>query len=628
MTTPHWANRSAQPVWHGGDPVPGPLDGRDEAGYADLRDYASIGDGRTIALIARDGCIDWMPLPNLDSVPPFAALLDAEQGGHIALAPVDEASIERRYVPGTNVLETTYTTASGRVRVTDSLNTGLAGRLPWCELGRRIDGLEGSVLLRAQVVPGTCLNTASPWVYDSVHGKVLRVDGLTMAVRTLAQESVRVTDGSITVDYRTGPGSRHLLGLASTESEPLYLPTPQDIDEGVDRTVANWRTWSDAFGWQGPWQEEVQRSALMLKQLIFAPTGALAAAATTSLPESLTKDKNWDYRYSWVRDTAFSLTALFRFGVREETHGAISWMLRILREQGSQPQVLQRLDGEQRQDELHTYDVPGWRGVGPVRSGNQADGQLQLGIYGDIFSIVQLYVDHGNVLDEATGRLLTTVADLACDQWRSPDSGMWELTEQRHYTTSKLGCWQALKHAVHLAEIGQIPGSVDRWRHEAEAIRDWVETHCWNEELGAYEWYPDSGSLDASILLHAISGFDRGERMSRTLDALEEQLGDGPFLYRFTGAADEELTFTACSFWRVSALALVGRVDEARALMDELVGSLNDVGLLSEMIDARTGAFGGNLPQALSHLALINAAITVHSEAQGQGQEPLDDGSE
>ena len=616
MTRPVWAHSPTQPVWHGGDPVPGPVEGRDEAGYADLRDYASIGDGRTVALIARDGCIDWLPLPNLDSVPPFAALLDAEHGGHIALCPVEEATTERRYVPGTNVLETTYTTASGRARVTDSLNTGLAGRLPWCELGRRIDGLEGSVLLRALVVPGTCLNTASPWVYDSVHGKVLRLDGLTMAVRTLAEESVHVTASSIGVQYRTSPGSRHLLGLTSTDREPLYLPTPEDIDEGVDRTIANWRAWSGAFGWDGPWQQEVQRSALVLKQLIFAPTGALAAAGTTSLPESLTQDKNWDYRYSWVRDTAFSLTALFRFGVREETHGAISWMLRILREQGSQPQVLQRLDGRQQQDDVRTYDVPGWRGRGPVRSGNQAEGQLQLGIYGDIFSIVQLYVDHGNVLDEATGRLLTTVADLACDQWRSPDSGMWELPEEHHYTTSKLGCWQALEHAVHLAEIGQIPGSVDRWRHEADAIRDWVSQHCWNEELGAYEWYPGSGMLDASILLHAVSGFDRGERMSRTLDALHDGLGDGPFLYRYTGVDQEELTFTACSFWRVSALALVGRIDEAADLMDELVGSLNDVGLLSEMIDARTGAFGGNLPQALSHLALINAAITVHGEQE------------
>lgn len=188
---------------------------------------------------------------------------------------------------------------------------------------------------------------------------------------------------------------------------------------------------------------------------------------------------------------------------------------------------------------------------------------------------------------------------------------MWELPETRHYTTSKLGCWQTLVHAAHLAEIGQIPRSVDRWRHEADVIREWVVEHCWSEDLGAHKWYPDSGQLDASILLHAISGFDRGERMSRTLDALAKHLADGPLLYRYARAEPEKLTFTACSFWWVSALALVGRPDEARRLMDELLHHLNDVGVLSEMIDPGTDALGGNLPQAMSHRALINAALTV-----------------
>lgn len=208
-----------------------------------------------MALIARDGRIDWFPLPALDSTPPFAALLDSRDGVHISLAPVGDAQVERRYVPATRVLETTYTTATGRVRVTDSLNTDLAGRLPWCEIGRRIDGLERSVLMRAHAVPGSCLGKASPWVYDSVHGKVLRIDGLTMAVRTLQQESVQFTERSIAVEYRTTPGSRHLLGSTSRAGEPPFLQAPEAIDEGIDRTIANWRTWSDAFGWDGRWQQ-------------------------------------------------------------------------------------------------------------------------------------------------------------------------------------------------------------------------------------------------------------------------------------------------------------------------------------------------------------------------------------
>ncbi len=600
-------------TWHDGAEVEGPADDRDASGYADLRSYAVIGDGRTAALVARDGRIDWLPLPNLDSPAPFAALLDAVAGGFLSLSPVEEFTVSRRYVEDTNVLQTTFSTASGQVRVTDALNTGVAGRLPWAELARRIDGVSGEVRMRAVAAPGTCLNTASPWAYDTVHGSVLRIDGLTMAVRTLNDDTVDVGERRTSVDYLTSPGSRHLFGLVATEGEPLYLPTPEDLDEGVDRTIENWQRWSAAVAWDGPWENAVRRSALLLKLLIFAPTGALAAAATTSLPESLTGDKNWDYRFTWVRDTAYSLTALFRFGVREETHGAISWLLTTMRRHGSEPAIFYALDGSMPGAETQVFDVPGWRGHGPVKAGNGASDQLQLGVFGDVFSIVQLYVDHGNVLDDQTGRLLAEIADLACDRWRSKDAGMWELEDEQHYTSSKLGCWQALTQAAHLADIGQIPGTAVRWQREADLIRDWVQENAWSEELGAYVWYPGSTMLDASILLHAISGFDRGDQMSRTLDALRRELGSGPHLFRYSHAGQEEGIFLACSFWMVSALTLVGRRDEARALMDELAPAANDVGVLPEMLDPATGAFLGNLPQALSHLALINAAITVHT---------------
>src|SRR3954454_14860721 len=599
--------------WLGGQPVEAPFEERDDDGYADLRSYATIGDGRTTALVARDGRIDWLPLPDLSTPPAFAALLDADNGGYLSLVPTEPFLVSRRYLDGTNVLQTTFTPATGAGSITDSLNTGVAGRLPWAELGRRIDGLRGQVRLRAEVVPGTCFNQTSPWFQPTVHGQVLRLDGLTLAVRTLAEDQVEVGQRQVVVDYLTSPGSRHLLGLVATAREALYLPDPADIDRGIDRTIANWQAWTDTFAWDGPWHAAVERSALVLKQLIYAPTGALAAAATPSLPESLRGGKNWDYRFAWIRDMAYSLTALFRFGVREETHSAISWLLVSMRNHQDEPQVFYTLDGEISQAQPEHHDVPGWRGVGPVISGNGARSQLQLGVFGDVFSIVQLYVDNGNVLDDETGRLLTVIADRACDRWRSKDSGMWELHEPQHFTTSKLGCWHALQQAAQLADLGQVPGSAERWRGEAEEIRCWVETHAWNEELGAYTWYPGTDRLDASILLHAISGFDRGQRMSSTLDALRRTLGHGPHLYRYSGAAQEEGVFVACSYWMVSALHLVGRTEEARCLMEELMSAPNDVGLLAEMIDPTSGAFLGNLPQGLSHLALLNAAITVVS---------------
>ncbi|QII02914.1 glycoside hydrolase family 15 protein [Rhodococcoides fascians A21d2] len=579
-------------------------------GYVPIESYGAIGDGRTVAMIADDGRIDWFPVPNLDSPPPFAALLDAPHGGYIELAPRDEFTVEREFVPGTNVLSSTFRTDSGTVRITDSLNTGVAGRLPWVELARRVEGLDGSVELTWAVAPGTMLGIASPWAYDTEHGTVLRVDGLTLAVRTLGIEDVQLADRDISGVFTTHPGSRHVLGVVGTENEPLPLPDPQHLDEGIDRTIANWRVWSDEFSYQGPWSEHVARSALALKLLLHSPSGAIAAAATTSLPENRTGGKNWDYRYAWVRDAAYTIRALQRFGLREEIHAAVAWLLKVIRSNDPLVNVFYTLSGEL-PGGTEQPDVPGWRGVGPVVNGNAAADQLQLMIFGDLFSIIRQYVDAGNILDAQTGRLLATIADEACDSWQRKDAGIWELEDEQHYTSSKLGCWQALDCAVHLAEAGEIPGIPDRWKAEKECIRRYIETECWSDERQAYLAYPGADGLDASVLLAAEMDFDRGERLSSTIDALVDELGAGPLMYRYSGVAQEEATFVACAFWRVSALSCVGRDDEATALMDELVELSNDVGLYSEMIDASDGSFLGNFPQGLSHLALVNAALTI-----------------
>jgi GH15 family glucan-1,4-alpha-glucosidase len=576
-------------------------------GYAPLRTYAALGDGRTVALVADDGRVDWLPLPDLDTPPVFAALVDAENGGQVELAPTVPFRVRREYLVGTNVLATTFVTDDGEVRITDAMNTGTAGRLPWSELARRIEGLRGTVPMAWRVRPGTVLGTASPWAQDTVHGLVLHDDGVTVGVRTAGDMTVVPEGQSVSGSFTATPASRHLLVLAATAGEPVFLPDPDDADRGLDRTADNWRAWTREFHYDGPWGKAVQRSALTLKLLLHAPTGAIAAAATTSVPESLAGGKNWDYRYAWVRDAAYTLDAWIGFGLREEVHAATAWVLRTLREHGMR--VFFTLDGRLPDGQEEAL-APGWRGIGPVLTGNRADGQLQLGIYGDLLAVVRGYVDAGNLLDADTGRLLAGIADQAADAWHRPDAGMWELTEERHYTTSKLGCWQALRCAVHLAEQGQIPGNAERWAAEAERITDWVREHCWSEERGAYLMYPGADALDASILLHARSGFDTGQRMSRTIDALRTELGTGPLLHRYTGMPQEEGSFVACAFWGVAAMALVGRVDEARQWMDDLLAQANDVGIWPEMIDARTGDFLGNLPQALSHLALVQAALT------------------
>ncbi len=579
-------------------------------GYADLRAYAAIGDGRTVALIALDGCIDWFPAPNLPTPPAFAAIVDAPHGGRIELCPVEDYTVTRRYVSGTNVLQTTFTTASGRVRVTDALVTGVAGRLPWAELARRIDGLKGSVALRWSVAPGTMLGSAAPWVEHTVQGAVIRVDGVMLGVRGLDHGPDKAEGQAITGEFTTTEESRHIVVVTATEREPLRMVTPELVDRGIDRTVANWKAWSAEFSWQGEWSDPVLRSALALKLLIHSPNGSIAAAATTSIPENLAGGKNWDYRFAWVRDLAYTVRALIRFGLREETHAAVAWLLTTIRQQGPELHIFYALDGSVPEGSSNP-NVPGWRGIGPVVVGNGAQGQLQLGVYGDLFDVVRAYVNDGNLLDAETGRLLATLADRACDNWQRPDSGMWELEEEQHYTSSKLGCWQALDCAVYLAEHGHVPGDSQRWAAERDRIRDWVEVNAWSQSRHSYVMYPGSDKLDASVLLHATSGFDRGERMVATIDAVAGELGRGPLVYRYSGMEKEEGTFVACAFWVASALACVGRMDEARTRMNDVVALANDVGLYSEMMDADTHAFLGNLPQGLSHLALINTAITI-----------------
>jgi GH15 family glucan-1,4-alpha-glucosidase len=580
-------------------------------GYAPIADYAAIGDGRTVALIARDGRIDWLPVPALDSPPVFAAIIDAEHGGHLALRPTDpDARMEREYLPGTNVLVTTWTTDTGSVTVTDAMVTGVAGRLPWAEIGRCVQGVDGQVELAWAVEPGTMLGQTTPERLDTVNGPVIAIDGVTIAIVEDGFDPVHEDGARFSGTFTARAGSKAIQTIVGTHDEPIFIPEPGNTMRGIDRTIANWSAWSKEFSYDGPWADAVQRSALALKLLIYSPTGAIAAAATTSLPEDMTGGKNWDYRFAWVRDLAYTVRALNRFGLREETHAAVSWLMRTIANHDDGMPIFYTLTGEQT-NEVENRDAPGWRGIGPVTEGNRAGDQLQLGVWGDIFDIMRQYVDEGNVLDRQTAKVLEALADDACTKWQKADSGMWELEDVQHYVSSKMGCWQALDAAITLHDAGQIQGSRDMWAKNRELIVQWVDEHGWNEDLGAYVMYEGSDLLDTSILLHGPSGFDRGERMSRTIDAIQERLQRGPLVYRYSGIEDEESPFVACSFWLASALACVGRDEDARALMDDMVDRGNDVGLFSEMISEDTGEFVGNIPQGLSHLALISAAITI-----------------
>ena len=581
---------------------------RDVDGFAPIGDYGVIGNGRGVALVAADGCVDWWAAPFLDNEPAFAALLDPAEGGRIELHPVeDDVTVRRRYVPNTNVLETTFTTPSGRVRITDSINSGNAGPLPWTELARRIDGVKGTVELRFAVVPGSGLGSWSPWIsHEPDRGPVIHACGLTFAVRysdnvTLDADG-KLVGGSITVSE----GERAVLAVVATDEQPLFLPDADAIDHRIDVTIGSWRHWTKQVQWDGPRRDQVVRSALAFKLLMMNGSGAIAAAATTSLPESVGGSKNWDYRFAWIRDAALTIDAMRNCGLQEEVHAALVWLLRAIRDNGPDVHVMYTLNGDV-PGPSRRADVPGYKHSRPVMVGNDAAGQVQLGVYGDLFGTVADWVFAGHILDTSTSRQLGDLADRCADIWRRDDAGIWELEDVRPYTSSKMNCWRALDAAARLAEAGQIAGSAKRWRTEADHVRGWVEENCWSEHKQAYTFYAGGDDLDASVL----SKPNRGHRMSTTADAIIAELGTGPLLYRYSGMDRQEQAFIACSYWLVEALAYCDRGKDAERLMTELDPVASPLGLLTEMCVPGTNELVGNLPQALSHLAMINAAAAL-----------------
>jgi GH15 family glucan-1,4-alpha-glucosidase len=586
-------------------------------GYLPIRDYAAIGDGRTVALVGSDGAIDWLCLPDLDSDSVFAALLDAERGGRFALAPTVAYDTTRRYLPETNVLETTFTTASGTVRVTDAMTLPQGGLTPYRELARRIDGVAGEVPMRWALEPRFAYGS-KPQPFRRHGGIPVAAHGPdALAILTWDAGRVEIDDASVGGRFHSRGGHSSLLVLSAAHQEPLVLPPRREIEARLDATVASWRSWADERSYQGRWRPAVLRSALALKLLVFAPSGAIAAAATTSLPEQIGGPRNWDYRFSWPRDAAFTLQALLALGCAREARAFFSWLLHASQLTHPRIQVLYRLNGRDDTDERE-LPLAGYRGSSPVRIGNGARAQLQLDVYGEVLAAAALLADFSGGLDRDHGRRLAEVADLVGRIWRQPDAGIWEVrAEPAQFIQSKMMCAVALDRAVALAESGYLPnGNAGQWRREAAAIRTFVEGAGYSGSEESYRRAPADDGVDASLLLAVLARYDRPDapRLVATVNAVRRKLGRGPLVHRYLaddGLPGEDGAFIACSFWLVEALARQGRGDQAVELMDELVGLANDVGLYAEEIDSTSGAFLGNFPQGLSHLALINAAVAI-----------------
>jgi len=580
-------------------------------GFAPIEDYALIGDGRSHALVALDGSIDWLCLPDLDAPAVLSGLLDPARGGSFHLRPRGEFEVSRRYVDDSNVLEHVYATPTGTVKVTEGFMTDGGALLPWSELVRKVEGIEGDVELewRLAARPRWGEEQATASIKEGV--ALVEWDDDAIAVLSYDCGKAHVRGGDLEGRFTVGHAGSALLAMLYFNDDPYALPPRGELEERLERTRQYWQTYTREIPYEGPWRQAVRRSVLVQRLLTFPPTGAIAAAPTTSLPERVGGDRNWDYRYSWVRDTSLALESLLAARLTMECQRSLAWVVDASRVQ-SELQPMYTLRGKADLPRLD-IDFEGYRGSKPVRVGNDADGQLQLGGYADVIDAAYRFCEHGNMLDARTAEQCAKLADDVCRLWQREDSGIWEI-DPRPYTQSKLACWAALHRALELAAKGRLPDDrVKTWKSTRDEIRAFVEENCWSDARGAYLMWPGSDELDASILIAARYGyFEPGdERFASTIEAVRRELGSGPFLYRSTGLRREEGCFLACSFWLVDALARQGRIEEARSLMEELLEAANDVGLYAEEIDPETRAHLGNFPQALTHLSLILAAVSV-----------------
>ena len=584
-------------------------------GFLPIGDYAAIGDGHTVALVGSDGSIDWLCLPTFSDPSVFGAILDPARGGRFAVTPAGAYEAERHYLPDTNVLETTFSTESGRVRVTDAMPVSPIGLLEGAQVVRRIEGLAGEVALRWVVEPRFGYGQADTRIGRRNGVLVAQAGAHLLAIQAFGAGEPDVHGDAVRGEATLREGDRAVLAITGAHEAPLIVQRRETLDARIDATAELWRNWIANCDYGGPFRDHVRRSMLALKLLVYEPTGAIVAAPTTSLPERVGGKRNFDYRFSWVRDMSFALDGVLRMGVREQAHRSFTWLLDATSHTHPRLQPIYRIDGRPPREQ-EQLDLAGYRFSRPVNVGNSASGQTQLGNYGDLFSTTWLYVTSGGVLDHDTGVRLAQVADLVCDLWPVADSGIWELGDHRDYTISKAACWLALDRAVKLAERGELPGfHAPRWERVRDEIRAYVMRRCWSAARASF--MRDAATADeldaAALLLARMEIVDpAGEEMAGTIAAVSDELGaGGRLLYRYSGMRGEEGAFVACSFWMAEALARAGRDDEACEVIEGMLGHANDVGLLSEEIDPAGGELRGNFPQGLSHQSLLNACASL-----------------
>jgi GH15 family glucan-1,4-alpha-glucosidase len=605
-----------------------------------IADHALISDCCSAALVERGGSVEWLCWPRVDAASVFARILDAD-GGHWCIAPAGEATVERRYLERTMVLETAFTTSSGTVTLTDALATGarerghqLGHRSPRL-LVRRVAGVSGSVEVVLDLTARPEYGLVVP-VVTRFHGGAHLQGGPAVMVLS-SPVPLEHRDGRVTASFTVTEGDLVAFGLhhRSTDEPAPRVWSQDELNGRLDGTVATWRSWSHLHQhYEGPWRDLVHHSGRVLQALTFAPTGAIVAAPTTSLPEETGGGRNWDYRYSWVRDASFTIEALWVAACPDEAQAFFDYVTTSAAAQVARGDALQIMFGVGGEHDLTERELPhlaGWRDSQPVRVGNGAWNQRQLDVYGELLNAAARLPDVLGHMGGETLRFLANLADAAADRWQEADQGIWEVQGRpQQFLYSKLMCWVALDRAIALADVLGATDRVTRWEEAREEIAEALLTRGWSADVKAFTQALGGHDLDASVLMMPIVGFiDANDpRMLATMDAIEQHLTDGRGLvYRYLapdGLSGDEGTFLLCTFWLAQARALAGQVEQATAVFERAIAHLNDLGLLAEEVDSETGELLGNFPQAFSHVGLVNAAwaISQASVASAGGTTP------
>ena len=591
--------------------------------YPPIGDYGFLADCHSMALVSKQGSIDWCCMPRLDSGSIFGRLLDWERGGYCRISPRGEPEVKRRYLPGSLILETTFSTRDGEARLLDCFPMRRGGRRePYQQIIRCVEGVRGNMEIAVEIAPRFDYGAILPWIRrQGEHYLAFGGSSGLLISGDLRLEPRGRHDLAATVTISAGE-RRHLSILfrrpERLDSGGIASPDPAELDRRMAETLAWWEQWSAKGTIPKPYADLVSRSAIVLKGLTNAPTGAIAAAATTSLPEAPGKGRNWDYRFTWIRDSVFTIRSLAELGYRSEADGFRRFIERSAAGSAADLQVLFGVGGERRLHEYEIAGMAGYRGARPVRVGNAAAGQVQLDMYGELLDLAWRWHRGGLSPDNDYWEFLVEIVNAACRAWREPDRGIWELRgDPRHFVLSKVMCWSALERGMALAgELGRT-APIAAWARERDEIRRAVEERGYDGGRGVFVQAFGTTDLDASLLLLPTTGFVsyRDERMVRTTDAVMAGLTEDGLVRRYSaetdGLAGKEGTFIACSFWLVECLARQGRLDGAHEVFRRAVRTGNDLGLFAEEYDVSGDEMLGNFPQGLSHLSLIAAAVAL-----------------